>query len=135
MFRQHFTSCFIDDAYGLKNIESIGEDNIAYECDYPHSDTLWPNVPERLWETIKHLTPEQIAKITHGNAMRDFSFDPFQHHKREELTVAALRAQAGDVDVSVRSSGGAAPLADGAEARAVTSGDIVGMFMKHAETA
>lgn len=28
VFRQHFTSCFIDDAYGLRNIDLIGEDNI-----------------------------------------------------------------------------------------------------------
>ena len=48
VFKQHFSSCFIDDAYGLKNIDEIGEDNISYECDYPHSDTLWPFVPERL---------------------------------------------------------------------------------------
>ena len=135
MFRQHFTSCFIDDAYGLQNIERIGEDNIAYECDYPHSDTLWPHVPERLWETINHLTDAQIDKITHGNAIRDFKSDLFAHHKREDMTVAALRAKAQDVDTSVRSSGGAAPLAEGEVARAITSGDIVQMFVKHAETA
>lgn len=137
MFRQHFTSCFIDDAYGLQNIDRIGEDNIAYECDYPHSDTLWPHVPERLWETVNHLTDAQIDKITHGNAMRDFQFDLFAQHRREDLTVAALRKKAAEqgVDTSVRSSGGAAPLATGEEARPVTSGDIVQMFMKHAETA
>jgi predicted TIM-barrel fold metal-dependent hydrolase len=135
VFKQHFTSCFIDDAYGLRNIDLLGEDNIAYECDYPHSDTLWPHVPERLWDTIKHLTEPQIAKITHLHARRDFTFDPFQHFKRGELTVAALRAKAVEqgVDVSVRSSGGAAPLAEGEAVRPVTSGDIVAMFMKHAE--
>jgi predicted TIM-barrel fold metal-dependent hydrolase len=137
VFKQHFTSCFIDDAYGLRNIDLLGEDNIAYECDYPHSDTLWPHVPERLWETINHLTDTQIDKITHLNAMRDFSFDPFKHFKKEELTVRALRAQAMEqgVDVSVKSSGGAAPLAEGETPRPVTSGDIVAMFLKHAEAA
>lgn len=137
VFRQHFTSCFIDDAFGLQNIDFIGEDNICYECDYPHSDTLWPYVPERLWDTIKHLTSAQIDKITHLNAMRDFKFDMFSHYPKEELTVAALRAKAKEqgVDVSVKSSGGAAPLKEGEEPRPVTSGDIVQMFMKHAEAA
>ena len=137
VFKQHFTSCFIDDVYGLNNLDAIGEDNVAYECDYPHSDTLWPHVPERLWETIQHLSEAQIAKITHGNAMRDFTFDPFQHHAREDLTVGALRRKAAEqgVDTSVRSSGGAAPLSTGEEKRAITSGDIVQMFMKHAEAA
>lgn len=137
VFRKHFTSCFIDDAFGLKNIDEIGEDNITYECDYPHSDTLWPFVPERLWETVQKLSDAQIDKITHLNAMRDYSFDMFGHYKREELTVGALRAKAREqgVDVSVKSSGGAAPLAAGEEPRAVTSGDIMGMFAKHAQAA
>lgn len=136
-FRRHFLSCFIDDAFGLRNIDAIGEENIAYECDYPHSDTLWPNVPERLWETIKHLTDAQIDKITHGNAIRDFRLDLFGYHRKEDVTVAALRAKAKEqgVDVTVKSSGGAAPLAEGELPRPVTSGDIVGMFQAHAEAA
>ena len=137
VFRKHFLSCFIDDAYGLRNVDLIGVENIAYECDYPHSDTLWPLVPERLIETVKHLTDEQIDLITHGNAIRDFRSDMFEHHKKEDLTVAALRAKAKEqgVDVSVKSSGGAAPLAAGATPRPVTSGDVVAMFQQHAEAA
>jgi predicted TIM-barrel fold metal-dependent hydrolase len=137
VFRKHFTSCFIDDAFGLQNLSAIGEDNVSYECDYPHSDTLWPHVPERLWETIQHLTPNQIEKITHLNAMRDFQFDMFNILPREQLTVGALRAKAAEqnVDISVKSSGGAAPVAAGTARRPITSGDIVGMFEKHAEAA
>jgi predicted TIM-barrel fold metal-dependent hydrolase len=135
IFKRHFLNCFIVDDFGLKNIDAVGEDNIAYECDYPHSDTLWPKAPEHLWESVKHLTAAQIDKVTHGNAMRDFRFDPFQHHTREELTVGALRARAKEqgVDVSFHSQGGAAPLADGETPRAVTSGDITRMFQRHAE--
>ena len=136
VFREHFTSCFIDDAFGLKNLDAIGEDNVCYECDYPHSDTLWPLVPERLWETVRHLATAQIKKVTHQNAMRIFSFDPFKHHRPDELTAGALRELAGrqGVDVSVKSSGGAAPLAPG-EKRPVTSGDIVAMFKRQEEMA
>jgi len=41
------------------------------------------------------------------------AFDPFKHHRPDELTAGALREIAGrqGVDVSVKSSGGAAPLA------------------------
>jgi len=35
--------------------------------------------------------------------MRWYSFDPFAHRPRERCTVGALRAEAGDWDVSVRS--------------------------------
>lgn len=137
VFKRHFLNCFIVDDFGLQNIDFIGEDNIAYECDYPHSDTLWPNVPENLWPSVKHLTSTQIDKITHLNAMRDFHFNPFEHYAKAELTVGALRAKAREqgVDTSFRSSGGAAPLGAGEALRPVTSGDIIGMFRKHAETA
>lgn len=133
-FRRHFLTCFIDDAFGLQNVKYIGEDNIAYECDYPHSDTLWPEVPERLWPTIEHLTDEQIDKITHRNAMRWFRFDPFQHYAKEELTVGALRkrAAAAGVDITPKSSGGERPVEQG-ESRPVTSGDIMKMFARHNE--
>jgi predicted TIM-barrel fold metal-dependent hydrolase len=130
VFKRHFLNCFIDDRFGLQNIDWIGEDNIAYECDYPHSDTLWPNVPEALWDSIKHLSAAQIDKITHLNAMRDFQFKPFAHHRKEELTVGALRKQAAaqGVDTSHKSTGGATPLAQGEQLRPVTSGDIQQML-------
>ena len=137
VFKRHFASCFIDDAYGLRNLDLIGEDAVMYECDYPHSDTPWPTSPEILWKSLNTLTDSQIDKVTHLNAMKWFHFDPFQHKPKSELTVGALRAQAAakGVDVSVKSQGGAAPLAPGEKPRIVTSGDIVGMFKKHEETA
>jgi predicted TIM-barrel fold metal-dependent hydrolase len=130
VFKRHFMNCFIDDAFGLKNLDEVGEDMVAYECDYPHSDCLWPECPEILWNSVKKLTDEQIDKVTHRNVMRFFRFDPFQHYKREELTVGALRAKAkaAGVDTTPKSSGGAAPLAAGETPRPVTSGDVMKMF-------
>ncbi|AXQ30729.1 amidohydrolase [Solimonas sp. K1W22B-7] len=137
IFRRHFLNCFIDDSFGLKNLDSLNEDLVAYECDYPHSDSLWPEVPEYLWKSVAHLTQAQIDKVTHLNAMRFFNFDPFKHHRREDLTVGALRARAAadGVDVSPKSSGGAKPLAEGEEARPVTSGDLMKMFSHHSKAA
>jgi hypothetical protein len=45
-----------------------------------------------------------VAKITHDNALRMFSFDAFKHVPKKQATVAALRAQAADVDLGYRSS-------------------------------
>ncbi|WP_256325996.1 amidohydrolase family protein [Sphingomonas sp. YR710] len=136
LFRKHFMNCFIDDEFGLRNLADIGEDMVSYECDYPHSDCLWPEAPERLWSTVKQLTNEQIDKVTHLNAMRFFNFDPFTHHSRQELSVGGLRAaaKAKGVDTTPKSQGGESPLAAG-DKRIVTSGDIVGMFTRHAEAA
>jgi predicted TIM-barrel fold metal-dependent hydrolase len=136
-FKRHFLNCFIDDSFGLQNLRFLNEDLVAYECDYPHSDSLWPYAPERLFETIKHLSDGLIDKITHKNAMAFFNFDPLKHHKREELTVGALRQQAAaaHVDTTPKSSGGAAPLEAGSKPRTVTSGDIINMFTRQSEVA
>ena len=130
-----FMLCFIDDAYGLKNLDELNEDLIAYECDYPHSDTLWPECPEHLWKTVQHLKEEQINKITHTNAMKWFNFDPFKHLKKEELTVGALRAAAKNagVDTTPKSYGGERPLGEGEQTRRITSGDLMKMFSHHAQ--
>lgn len=128
-FREHFLTCFIDDQFGLKNIDAIGENNIAYECDYPHSDSLWPEAPERLFDTVKHLPRSAIDKISHENALRWLNFDAFGlMGGREHCTVGALRALAKNVDTTPLSFGGGSPLAPGEEPRVVTSGDIITMF-------
>lgn len=135
IFKKHFMVCFIDDAFGLQNLQYVNEDLVAYETDYPHSDTLWPEVPEHLWPTINHLSEEQVNKITHQNAMRWFNFDMFSHVKREDLTVGALRARAAadGVDTAPVSMGGEKPLADGESKRRIVSGDLMKMFAHHAQ--
>jgi predicted TIM-barrel fold metal-dependent hydrolase len=137
IFKRHFMLCFIDDAFGLQNLKFLNEDLVAYECDYPHSDTLWPEVPEHLWKSVNHLTEAQIDKVTHANAARFFNFDLFKHFKRDELTVGALRAKAAaaGVDTTPISSGGASPLGAGEAPRTVTSGDVVKMFRRHDKVA
>ena len=137
IFRRHFLNCFIDDSFGLKNLDALDENMVAYECDYPHSDSLWPEVPEYLYKSVQHLTDAQIDKVTHQNAMRFFNFDPFKSHKREDLTVGALRAKAkaDGVDVTPVSSGGAKPLEEGEQARPITSGDLMKMFSHHSKAA
>jgi predicted TIM-barrel fold metal-dependent hydrolase len=137
VFRRHFTSCFIDDAYGLRNLDLIGENNVCYEVDYPHSDAPWPNAPELLWKSIQRLTDQQIDKVTHLNAMRVYNFDMYSHFKRAELNVGALRAKAkaAGVDTTLRSTGGASPLKPGEVRRPVTSGDVIAMYTKHADAA
>ncbi|MDB5423252.1 MAG: amidohydrolase [Phenylobacterium sp.] len=129
VFRDHFMTCFIDDRVGLANLDDIGEDNVAYECDYPHSDTVWPESADRLFHTLSHLPERTIDKITHGNALRLYNFDAFgMMGGRDRCTVGALRELARDVDTAPQSFGGPAPLAPGELPRRVTSGDIVRMF-------
>jgi hypothetical protein len=46
-----------------------------------------------------HLSDGVINKITHENAIKAYSFDPFRYVPRDQATVGYLRAQATDVDV------------------------------------
>jgi predicted TIM-barrel fold metal-dependent hydrolase len=103
VFRQHFLTCFISDPVGIQLRHQIGMDNIAWECDYPHSDSSWPNAPEELAQAAAGVPDDELEKISWGNACRWFSFEPFAYREREDSTVAALRAEAGGHDVSVRS--------------------------------
>jgi predicted TIM-barrel fold metal-dependent hydrolase len=103
VFRERFLTCFISDPIGVKLRHDIGIDNIAWECDYPHSDSSWPAAPEELAEVTAGVPDNEVNKITYENACRWYNFDPFKHRAREQCTVGALRAEAGEHDVAIRS--------------------------------
>jgi predicted TIM-barrel fold metal-dependent hydrolase len=105
LFKERFITCFIDDASGLKNREDVGIKQMTWECDYPHSDSTWPESPERLAKSLAGIPDDEIRAITYENAMRLFHYDPFAHLPIEESTVAALRKQAIGVDTSPVPSG------------------------------
>jgi predicted TIM-barrel fold metal-dependent hydrolase len=108
VFREHMQTCFIDDETGLRNRHHIGVDTITWECDYPHSDSTWPQSPETVMKSLvaAELPDDEIDLVTWGNACRWYEFDPFEHRTRAECTVGALRAQALDVDTTPREYGG-----------------------------
>jgi predicted TIM-barrel fold metal-dependent hydrolase len=124
IFREHIITCFIDDEVGVINRDLIGIENITWECDYPHSDTTWPNAPERLWQSLKGLSDEEINKITYQNVMKHFRYDPFQHIPKQDCTVKALRAQAKHVDLTPKAGGGGKAPSDYEHGYA-TVGDIM----------
>ena len=105
VFREHFLTCFISDPIGVEMRDHIGVENMCWEADYPHSDSMWPTAPEELHAVfVANAVPDdEIAKMTYENAMRWYSFDPFVHVAKPEATVGALRRQAAGHDVSIMS--------------------------------
>jgi predicted TIM-barrel fold metal-dependent hydrolase len=103
VFREHFLTCFISDPIGVEMRHHIGVDNMCWEADYPHSDSMWPRAPEELHAVFaaNAVPDDEIHKITHRNAMRWYSFDPFAHVPKAEATVGALRTRAAGHDVSI----------------------------------
>ncbi len=53
----------------------MGEDNICFETDYPHTDTTWPFVREEVERMTAALTDEQRYKVLRGNAIRMLDLD------------------------------------------------------------
>jgi hypothetical protein len=102
VFFERILCCFIDDPVGIELLHRFDVDNISWESDFPHSDSTWPNGPEALERLFADVPDELVAKLTHENAMRHYHFDPFATRPREQATVAALRAEATDVDTVTR---------------------------------
>jgi hypothetical protein len=107
VFNEHVLTCFIDDRFGVASRGYLDMDNVMWECDYPHSDSTWPFAPETLAEHFEgqDISDHDIDRMTHINAMRHFSYDPFTAlGGRENCTVSALRTKAAGHDVSIRST-------------------------------
>ncbi len=94
--KDHFSFCFISDAAGVAQRDAIGVDSMTWECDYPHSDSTWPNSPESVAKQLEGLSDEVVNKFTHENAIRIYQFDPFAFRPKEQCTVGALRAEVND---------------------------------------
>ena len=104
VFREHSLACFVSDPVALKVRHDIGIDVIAWECDYPHSDSIWPDAPESIHGELggAGASDADIDQITWQNSSRFFDWDPFATIDRADASVGALRARATDVDTSVR---------------------------------
>jgi hypothetical protein len=100
IFNERIITCFIDDEFGVANIDRFNTDMVTWESDYPHPDSTWPSSPETAYGALSHLSDELINKITHENVMRLFQFDPFKHRTREQSTVGSLRGEVAGRDTS-----------------------------------
>jgi predicted TIM-barrel fold metal-dependent hydrolase len=75
LFRKHFYTCFIDDEVGLEIRERIGIETLTWECDYPHSDSNWPNSRKRATEMFADVPDEDVHRIVELNARAALRFD------------------------------------------------------------
>jgi predicted TIM-barrel fold metal-dependent hydrolase len=76
LFKDHVFGTFIEDHAGLALLDTIGEDNVMLECDYPHSDSTWPDTIDLANKWLGHLPEDVQHKITIGNACRVYDFTP-----------------------------------------------------------
>jgi predicted TIM-barrel fold metal-dependent hydrolase len=74
-YRGRVFGCFTTDRHGMASIAEVGEDNVCFETDYPHTDTTWPFAHEEAARMTAALTDEQRYKVLRGNAIRMLELD------------------------------------------------------------
>lgn len=73
-YRQIF-SCVFSDFFAMQSIAEVGEDNVTFEVDYPHTDSTYPDTLALAAEMFASLTDEQAYKVSRGNAIRMLHLD------------------------------------------------------------
>jgi hypothetical protein len=53
---------------------------LAFETDYPHQDTTWPNSAKVVEEIAAQVTPAELERIIRGNAIDMLGLDPAALH-------------------------------------------------------
>ena len=81
----------------LKVRHDIGIDIIAWECDYPHSDSIWPDAPEVVLAELEQRRRAPTTRSTRSPGRTPagfFGYDPFKHIPQERDGRRAARAVA-----------------------------------------
>lgn len=74
VFAENIWGCFIVDQYGVDNRHTLGIDRITWECDYPHSDSFWPNSRKVVAEMLRNVPDDEVDRIVEGNARDLYRF-------------------------------------------------------------
>jgi predicted TIM-barrel fold metal-dependent hydrolase len=76
LIRRNIYCCFIDDdTAGLALRDRIGETQIVWESDYPHSDTSFPHSRKLLSEALRDVPDHDARRIAELNARELLHFD------------------------------------------------------------
>ena len=68
VLRRNFWFCTFDDPSTIDLRHIIGVDHIMVEVDYPHGDSIWPNVQRTIADTWGHIPHEEVRKMCSLNA-------------------------------------------------------------------
>lgn len=74
LFAEHMYGCFITDHTGVALREEIGVERMMWECDYPHSDSYWPNSRKIVTEMFHDVPDQDVHRIVEQNARELFHF-------------------------------------------------------------
>jgi hypothetical protein len=67
--------CFTADHHGLHSLAEVGEENICFEVDYPHTDTTWPSSKEYVEKILDGFDEKIAYNVLRGNAIKMLELD------------------------------------------------------------
>ena len=73
IWHQQFFATIEDDAAALGTTDLIGEENLLWGSDYPHTDSTWPCSTQVLDEMFQSYTPQMRDKVTRTNVANLYS--------------------------------------------------------------
>ena len=74
-FQRQMWATYIFDYVGVQSRQFIGVDRMMWSSDYPHQASSWPNSQAVVARDFAEASPEDVFKITRGNAARLYGFD------------------------------------------------------------
>jgi predicted TIM-barrel fold metal-dependent hydrolase len=75
LFKRQVYATFQQSPTAMRLLEFYGEDKLLWASDYPHPDSIWPNSRKVIEQTMGHLPPETVRKLTSGNAAKLYGLD------------------------------------------------------------
>ena len=108
VFDEQVICCLIDDPVGVDMRHKMNIDMICWECDYPHSDSTWPQSPEAVLEADAGVALLRRGHRQDHARQRDAALQlrpVLDARRKENCTVGALREQAEGWDVSIVARG------------------------------
>ena len=75
LIKKHFWGCFIQDPLGVELRHKIGVENLLFESDYPHADSVWPHSRKHFQEVMADVPAEEAQMIGQDNARLVFGLD------------------------------------------------------------
>jgi predicted TIM-barrel fold metal-dependent hydrolase len=74
-YYRNIYGCFFRDRHGMASLDIVGEDNVTFETDYPHTDSTWPDTKAVATSLMEGVSDEAVYKIMRGNAIRMLCLD------------------------------------------------------------
>ncbi|MBO0691839.1 MAG: amidohydrolase [Acidimicrobiaceae bacterium] len=71
-FRRNVFFTYIDEPWAVENLEIIGEDNLMFSTDYPHTASTWPKSQEVVERDCADLPEGTRDKLVHDNVLAVF---------------------------------------------------------------